>query len=71
MVKTMNLNLSQAEYADQILTHYITMVLRDCGRNVDSDVLAELDGLIKSAITQAVNEAVRQALSAVPSSMLE
>lgn len=50
----MNINLNNARHADQILRHYITLVMRAAGRNVDSDTYSELENLITDAVNSAV-----------------
>lgn len=61
----------KAEYADRILTHYITLAIRKVDGTVDSDVYGEMYGLIEQAVREAVEVAVREALSAIPTSVLE
>ena len=61
------MDLSQAKYADRILTHYIAMALRNAGVRVDSDTFSELDGLILNAVNEAVEVAVYKAFHEVVS----
>lgn len=66
-----DLRLPASDAAGRTLTHYITMLMRESGLPIDSDVAAELRPLFRSAVEEAVNEAVRQALAAIPSETLE
>ncbi|MHC4617982.1 MAG: hypothetical protein ACYTEQ_09535 [Planctomycetota bacterium] len=59
----------RAKYADKILTHYITLTMKNAGLPVDGDTYAELDGLITNAVEQAVSVAVTKALRIINESL--
>ena len=57
--------LSKARYADQILTHYITLTMKNSGLPVTNDTLADLNKIIQEAIQEAIDLAVKEALERV------
>lgn len=63
--------MNEATCAKRILVHYMRTIAERAGMPWDSDYTAELEGVIDDIVKAAATEGARQALRALPPSMVE